>query len=175
MGRIPSLDGIRAVAVALVLACHYGNDFGISDFFNVGDLGVRIFFVISGFLITSLLLKELKQAGSIDLKRFYFRRTLRIFPPFYFYLGAMLALSALGLCNLTFRGALPAFTYTSNYWTEWNLSGFVTSHSWSLATEEQFYLIWPFVLWDSGANPRVMGPVRGRLCIASTAWHHLRR
>jgi len=152
MTRIPSLDGIRAIAVTLVLACHYGNDFGIPDFFNVGDLGVRIFFVISGFLITNLLLKELNRTGGIDLKRFYFRRTLRIFPAFYFYLGVMLLLSALELNHLTFRGALPALTYTSNYWNEWKFSGYVTSHTWSLATEEQFYLIWPVVLCVVGRS-----------------------
>lgn len=115
-----------------------------------GDLGVRIFFVISGFLITTLLLKELDGTGDISLRRFYFRRTLRIFPPFYFYLAVMLLISAFGLGRLTFRNALPALTYTSNYWSAFDSAGFATSHTWSLSTEEQFYLVWPFLLWFVG-------------------------
>jgi len=107
MGRIPSLDGLRAIAVSLVIACHFGNDFGVPDVFNLGDLGVRIFFVISGFLITGLLLKEIDRTGKIGLTSFYFRRTLRIFPAFYFYMGVMLLLSASSLNHLTIWGALP--------------------------------------------------------------------
>ena len=149
--RIPSLDGIRALAIALVILCHFGNDTGHGDPYNLGSLGVRIFFVLSGFLITGLLLKEFDRTKSINLPRFYFRRTLRIFPPFYCYLGVMLMISAFGWSTLTFDDALPALTYTSNYWSKFQTAGFVTSHTWSLATEEQFYLIWPlaFILLGS--------------------------
>lgn len=147
---IPSLDGIRAIAVGFVLLDHYGDDLFGRDPFNFGDLGVRIFFVISGFLITTLLLKEIDRSGGISLGQFYFRRTLRIFPPFYFYLGVMLVISAFGLSGLTFSGALPALTYTSNYWSTFSSAGFTTSHTWSLATEEQFYLVWPLLLKVTG-------------------------
>jgi peptidoglycan/LPS O-acetylase OafA/YrhL len=155
MGRIPSLDGLRAIAVSLVIACHFGNDYELPYFNNLGDLGVRMFFVISGFLITGLLLKELDRTGEISLSWFYFRRTLRIFPAFYFYMGVMLVLSASSLNHLTLLGALPALTYTSNYWSEWDAAGYVTSHTWSLATEEQFYLIWPFTLALAGRSRAV--------------------
>lgn len=148
--RIPSLDGLRTIAVSLVIICHLGNDYGIPDFFDSGNLGVRIFFVISGFLITGILLREFDERGTISLRQFYFRRTLRIFPAFYAYLAIMLLVSALGWGNLTPTGAIPALTYTSNYWAVWDQSGYATSHTWSLSTEEQFYLIWPALLLISG-------------------------
>jgi peptidoglycan/LPS O-acetylase OafA/YrhL len=146
---IPSLDGLRAVAVGLVLICHFGNDYGFDDVFNSGDLGVRIFFVISGFLITSLLLREIDFAGRLDLPRFYLRRTLRIFPAFYVYIAVMLALGALGVAQINIASAIPALTYTSNYWVVPG-SSYVTSHTWSLAIEEQFYIVWPGMLLIAG-------------------------
>src|SRR5215467_1615399 len=90
-GRIRSLDGLRAVSIGLVMISHL---LGIRGFFipeaagrifELGELGVRVFFVISGFLITSILLKELADRNSVNLVRFYFRRTLRIFPPYYLF------------------------------------------------------------------------------------------
>lgn len=99
--RIPSLDSLRAVAIMMVIAQHLssGHTIAMLDYlwrFQFGDLGVRIFFVISGFLITSLLRKEFRKNGRIDLSRFYLRRALRIFPAYYTFL-AILALSALAL------------------------------------------------------------------------------
>jgi peptidoglycan/LPS O-acetylase OafA/YrhL len=141
--RIPSLDGIRAVSIALVLVSHFGRDAELQDPLDLGLLGVRIFFVISGYLITGLLLKEMQEDGRVNLLRFYFRRTMRIFPAFYFYLGCMLLVSVLGWGGLSFRQALPALTYTSNYFPAPQM---LIRHTWSLATEEQFYLIWPAVL-----------------------------
>jgi len=146
--RIPSLDGIRAVSILLVIIWHYGRDAGWGDLLFIGPLGVRIFFVISGYLITGLLLKELEQDGRISLIRFYFRRTMRIFPAFYFYLACMLLISAVGWAGLSFRQALPALTYTSNFCVPTLQSA--VAHTWSLATEEQFYLIWPAALALSG-------------------------
>ncbi|MEP6900468.1 MAG: acyltransferase [Actinomycetota bacterium] len=98
-----------------------------------------MFFVISGFLITSLLLKD------SDLKKFYFRRTLRIFPPYYVYLMIFLILALLGWVDTPYQDLLASFTYTENYFYtghEWNL----VLHAWSLAVEEQFYLILPFMM-----------------------------
>ncbi len=108
-----------------------------------GALGVQMFFVLSGFLITHLLLKELNKTGTLSLKRFYFRRTLRIFPPLYAYLAVSLVLTHAGL----FAGTLPAFavaaTYTSNYFGG---GSELLEHTWSLSLEEQFYLLWPAAL-----------------------------
>jgi peptidoglycan/LPS O-acetylase OafA/YrhL len=148
VSRIPSLDGMRAVSIALVIVSHYCREVNWGDPFGLGLLGVRVFFIISGYLITGLLLKELDRDGSISLLRFYYRRTMRIFPAFYVYLASMLLISALGWSTLSFRAALPALTYTSNYFGP-SLHGLIR-HTWSLATEEQFYLIWPAALALSG-------------------------
>jgi peptidoglycan/LPS O-acetylase OafA/YrhL len=87
--RIPSLDGLRAISISLVLLAHLAGtrNFPLSvtagHVLGLGEFGVIVFFVISGFLITGLLLDELAKSDRIHLGRFYFRRTLRIFPPYY--------------------------------------------------------------------------------------------
>ncbi len=144
VGRIPSLDGMRAVSIVLVLFSHLLGTRGFpvtaTPLLDLGDLGVRIFFVLSGFLITGLLLKEWDRTAKIDLRAFYIRRTLRIFPAFYVYL-AVLALA--GPISLRDGDLLRAATYTINYSTthDW-----LVGHAWSLAVEEQFYLTWPLLL-----------------------------
>jgi peptidoglycan/LPS O-acetylase OafA/YrhL len=148
--NIPSLDGLRAVSVGMVVAAHMNDviaqkipyiPFWLYIFW--GSLGVQTFFVISGFLITLLLLKELNATGTISLGRFYFRRALRIFPPFYAYLAVALALTLGGFFAGELRAFLVAGTYTSNY-----LGGGseLLEHTWSLSLEEQFYLFWPAAL-----------------------------
>ena len=141
--RIPSLDGLRTISIAMVVVSHFFYTIGFTDKLNLGHLGVRVFFVISGFLITGLLLKELDKTSTVNLGKFYFRRTLRIFPPYYFYLFVILSFSLTGLVDTPLASFLPAFTYTSNYIhpNTWNLG-----HTWSLSVEEQFYLIYPGVL-----------------------------
>ncbi len=109
--------------------------------FRHGDQGVAVFFIISGFLITHLLLKELRRDGCINLKRFYFRRTLRIFPPFYAYLLVISILAVLGRVQVSAASMFAAATYTWNY-VPW-VGGWVIAHCWSLTLEEQFYLLWP--------------------------------
>ena len=151
--RIPSLDGLRAVSLCLVL---FGHLCGTSGFLprsagsvvgDLGNLGVRVFFVISGFLITTLLIDEFDQSGGISLRRFYLRRTMRIFPAFYAYIATMAAAGALGWVRLL-PGDLPhAVTYTSNYHEH---QSWLTGHLWSLSVEEQFYLLWPFVFAFGG-------------------------
>lgn len=140
--QLPGLGGLRALCAALVVFFHLGVP-------RVpGGYGVLAFFVLSGFLITWLLLHEEKRHGFISLRAFYMRRTLRIFPAFYAYW-----LLAVGLWWLaSHRGAKPvqwpqvlaAFTYTNNYYQ--SIVGdpnSMLSHTWSLAVEEQFYLLWP--------------------------------
>ncbi|MGH9877071.1 MAG: acyltransferase family protein [Nitrososphaerales archaeon] len=148
-GRIPCLDGLRAISITLVLILHLGIPYyvipsGIFGYISLGHLGVMIFFTISGYLITGLLLRELESDGRINLIRFYFRRTLRIFPPYYFLvLVYIIAIQAIGWIQLAPREAVHMLTYTSNYYPErvWE-----ASHFWSLAVEEQFYLLWPATL-----------------------------
>lgn len=142
-GRIPSLDGLRTISIVLVIVGHLFHVLGIGGFGNFGNLGVRVFFVISGFLITGLLLKEIAKTEKIDLLKFYFRRTLRIFPPYYFYLLVILGASLLGFIAVPLISFLSPATYTSNYF---NPANWYLGHTWSLSVEEQFYLILPGVL-----------------------------
>ncbi len=145
--RIPSLDGLRAVSIVLVIVGHLFHVLGYGYAGNLGNLGVRVFFVISGFLITGLLIKEIDKTSKIDLLKFYFRRTLRIFPPFYFYLLIIFTAALLGFIVEPLKSFLFAATYTTNYL---NPSGWYLGHTWSLSVEEQFYLLFPGVLLLAG-------------------------
>ncbi|MFI5239699.1 MAG: acyltransferase family protein, partial [Gemmatimonadales bacterium] len=106
-------------------------------------LGVLVFFVISGFLITSLLMSEREMTGAISLKRFYLRRVLRIFPAFYAFILVMAVATLLGAVHLTGRDFAYALTYTVNFEPNRALA---IGHLWSLSVEEQFYLLWPLTL-----------------------------
>jgi peptidoglycan/LPS O-acetylase OafA/YrhL len=157
--NIPSLDGLRAVSVCMVIAGHMGWVIGqkipfVSFWIYVfwGSLGVQTFFVISGFLITLLLLKELNTTGTISLGRFYFRRALRIFPPFYAFLAVSLALTLAGV----FAGKLSAFIVAATYTTNYLGGGSdLLEHTWSLSLEEQFYLLWPAALLLLGTRKSI--------------------
>jgi peptidoglycan/LPS O-acetylase OafA/YrhL len=148
--RIHSLDGIRAVSILLVVVDHMGG----RAVLEMGSLGVRIFFIISGYLITSLLLDELSKTGRINLFRFYYRRTMRIFPAFYFYLGCVLFLAAIGWVTLSKWDAIIAISYTSNFFS--NQLDPLVQHTWSLAAEEQFYLVWPLALMLAGRRHAIL-------------------
>jgi peptidoglycan/LPS O-acetylase OafA/YrhL len=134
MRRVASLDGLRALAVLPVLATHSFSALPI------GGVGVSVFFVLSGYLITSLLLRERDDTGRIALGLFYLRRAARLYPA----LLAMLAVTvALG------GGVGPALiagTYTTNLFNSFGIGNAPYAHTWSLAMEEQFYLVWPFLL-----------------------------
>lgn len=152
--RIPSLDGLRAVSILLVLVSHlaYTNHFVFSSpsilrWLDVGSLGVRVFFTISGYLITRLLLQELDTHGTVYLPRFYLRRALRIFVPYYFYVLVVLLVHSFGWVQLTSQDVFHAFTYTVNYYPD---RSWVIGHGWSLSVEEQFYLLWPAILLLAG-------------------------
>jgi peptidoglycan/LPS O-acetylase OafA/YrhL len=155
--RVPSLDGLRAIAVGLVFVSHLYNE---SDAIAaLGPIGVRIFFVISGFIITKLLLDEREATGRVSLKAFYLRRTYRIFPACYAYIAFVFALSVVGIAkDLKVSDIVFGLTYTTNYAPRVHWS---VAHLWSLAVEEQFYLVWPFLfmtLSDRGAR-RLLGAV----------------
>jgi peptidoglycan/LPS O-acetylase OafA/YrhL len=113
------------------------------NFLNSAELGVHVFFVISGFLITRLLLDELARKRRIALGRFYLRRTLRIFPPYYTLIGVLVLAGMAGAIQLAHHDGLRALTYTTNY--DEGRSWYI-GHTWSLSVEEQFYLLWPAVL-----------------------------
>ncbi len=114
---------------------------------NVAHFGVRVFFVISGFLITSLLVSEIRKTATIGLGAFYLKRAFRIFPAYYFYLGAVAVLALLGAAPLPWIDALLAATYTINYRVH---RSWWVGHAWSLSVEEQFYLVWPLAFRAAG-------------------------
>jgi peptidoglycan/LPS O-acetylase OafA/YrhL len=157
--RIASLDGLRAVSIALVLMAHLAGTRGfparLSVFMHFAELGVRIFFVISGYLISTLLFEDLRriEAGTLTrvgaLKQFYIRRVYRIFPAAYAFVLVVAALAAAGVLRLLPGDLVAAATYTTNFHQPraWWLG-----HLWSLSVEEQFYVLWPAVVLATGAR-----------------------
>lgn len=148
--RFGSLDGLRALSIIAVIWHHtapIGTAHALAD---AGANGVTLFFAISGFLITTLMLRERQRTGGIDLPAFYMRRSLRIFPLYYAtllaYVVIVYALERHSDAGRAFFNNLPYFaTYTSNLFVP--LDGRVIFYfAWSLAAEEQFYLLWPLVL-----------------------------
>lgn len=149
--RIPSLDGLRALSILLVIVGHaYRTKFHEgphSPFWLMtgnASLGVSIFFVISGYLITTLVLKENDRWGKISLRNFYVRRVFRIFPACYCYVAVVAMLGLFGALRITSVDVLSALTFTWNYSPHAKL--WAMEHLWSLSVEEQFYLLWPTTL-----------------------------
>lgn len=130
MRRLPALDGLRGIAILAVLLYHAGLLPG-------GFLGVDLFFVLSGFLITSLLVDELRATGRISLRDFYARRALRILPPLFATVALVLLLAPI----LKQPPLLPSLIFYANFVEEGSLGQL--KHTWSLSVEEQFYLLWP--------------------------------
>lgn len=164
-----SLDGLRFFSIVSVMAFHLGwPHLGARHW---GDKGVQFFFCISGFLITTLLLREQAERGSISLRNFYIRRVLRIFPLYYavllIYVILIWTFQRHEPAGQLFFQNLPSFaTYTSNWFMKYE--SHVDVHfwlSWSLATEEQFYLVWPVVIFLSGRKWQI--PVIFMLLLAS--------
>jgi peptidoglycan/LPS O-acetylase OafA/YrhL len=156
--RIPSLDGLRGIAILFVLCSHLWHSLPLPSrivgrlrpFLDDGDIGVNMFFVLSGYLITTLLLKELGKTGTIRLKHFYIRRAFRIWPAFYAYIGLVSLFVLAGVLHITWSGIALAATFLWNF-----RSLFVRDagpdhgacgHIWTLSIEEQFYLFWPVAL-----------------------------
>jgi peptidoglycan/LPS O-acetylase OafA/YrhL len=162
--RIPSLDGLRALSILLVVALHSLQRFerthpisGIWGAIFDGDTGVFIFFVISGYLITSLLLHEHQKRGSISLRGFYFRRAMRILPPLYTYVGFLLLLGWFGKLQIVKLDIIAALFFFHDYvgGAMWSLE-----HFWTLSIEEQFYFLWPFLLLYALRKPGLEGRLK---------------
>ncbi len=147
LGHQPALDGIRAVAVISVIAFH-----GNVSFLRGGFLGVDIFFVLSGFLITDRLLEERISTDRISQRAFYARRALRLLPALAVVLAVVLVYSQVFettlMAGLTRREGVATAGYGANWYDLWHGAPLPTplSHTWSLAIEEQFYLLWPLLL-----------------------------
>jgi len=139
--RLEGLDGLRAVCVFTVIGQHLGQNSPIP-----GSLGVSCFFVLSGFLITYLMLKEYAETGALSIPAFYARRALRIFPAYYVFIALTFLIAYVRHGAWPISLSVTALTYTVNYYiaTEHIASGI--AHAWSLAVEEQFYLLWPIAV-----------------------------
>src|SRR6476660_8400096 len=163
---LPGLDGLRAIAVAAVMIYHANH-----EWLSGGFLGVEVFFVISGYLITLLLVAEHERKGRIDLGQFWKRRARRLLPALLLLLAGLAVFMALfrrrpmGRTRGDFTGGI---FYISNWYQIFVGQGYTANeafvplrHLWSLAVEEQFYLIWPLVMvavllrWSGRALPRI--------------------
>jgi peptidoglycan/LPS O-acetylase OafA/YrhL len=169
---LPAIDGLRALSIIAVLLYHDG------ELVRGGYLGVDVFFVLSGFLITSLLFQEWRRTARVDLRGFYLRRALRLFP-------ALAALLAVALAFALLRPNAPqspkilrGVGYSVLYLTNWiaapdPMALGPLSHTWSLAVEEQFYLLWPLVFLGllrlTKGRPRLSAAIFGLAALAA-AW-----
>lgn len=144
----PELDGIRAIAALMVMFFHFPGGGPLGRFMVLGQTGVDLFFVLSGFLITTILLQS-PHGDWQEVRKFYIRRTLRIFPLYYGYLA--LSCVVFGMVSRWF------WVYLQNWPIALGADLHGPAHFWSLAVEEQFYLVWPFLVlfwprrWLSGA------------------------
>jgi peptidoglycan/LPS O-acetylase OafA/YrhL len=151
----PSLDGLRGIAVLAVMATH----FNAPGIINGGLVGVTLFFVLSGYLITTLLLTEHASAGGVNVVRFYRRRAARLLPALALVLVAVgAALVIDGHTDMAIASVATSSLYVSNLAVANGIYLGPLEHTWSLALEEQFYLLWPAIL--------IMGIARKRLLIS---------
>ena len=171
---IPSLDGLRAVSISIVLVSHAGFGSAVP-----GGLGVTIFFFLSGYLITTLLFDEYERSGRIDIGKFYLRRVFRLFPPLVVTLIIAYALVILGLLdgNISWTGVLAQLLYFANYYGLFfdpgNTTAVGTGILWSLAVEEHFYLIYPALLVGLlalGSSRQRIVVVLAIACLAVLVW-----
>lgn len=169
LGHRPGLDGLRGIAIGLVLVQHSQ----IPDMWIAGEVGVCLFFVLSGFLITEQLVAEHRGDGRISLRGFYARRVRRLGPAFALALvgAGLLAVALPTVSVVTFGDVGWALSYVGN----WHLvadpspgSMGILAGTWSLAVEEQFYLLWPLVvIWAMRRGPSWLGWIAGAGIVAS--------
>jgi peptidoglycan/LPS O-acetylase OafA/YrhL len=171
---IPSLDGIRAISVLIVVLGHSG-----FDTFVPGGLGVTIFFFLSGYLITTLMLAEHERTGQINITNFYTRRVLRLMPPLLISLMIAYALTYTKVLpgGITGAGLAAQLLYFANYYglffDHGNTIPEGTGILWSLAVEEHFYIVYPLLLTlllGSALRSRTTGAFLGVVCLAVLAW-----
>ena len=152
LGHRPALDGLRGIAILLVVVAHAAPDAGIAP----GGLGVTMFFALSGFLITSLLLEEHAARGRVSFAGFYKRRVRRLMPALVVYLAVWFTLSVLGIGFVVEFGEVLVALF---YMTNWQMAAWGAAQpigiTWSLSIEEQFYLLWPLTFLLAKRWPRL--------------------
>jgi len=168
----PELDGIRAIAVLMVISFHIKGGVGV---WLSGDLGVQIFFVLSGYLITMLAIREERSRGALNLRAFYVRRFFRLFPLYYFVLATYCVLIfGLGVAPQKRELLARGLPYYLIYFQEWPFFLGVHDthqlvpfgHTWTLGIEEKFYLVWPLLAFALGKNfVRLRFPATAALAI----------
>jgi peptidoglycan/LPS O-acetylase OafA/YrhL len=139
--RLTALDGMRTVALAAGFACHIDQ-----HAMPGGFVGVDTFFVISGYVIASLLLREREMTGDISVSRFYLRRVLRLYPALLVMVLVVTPIAAVDHIGWPVPDGLAALSYVTDFWSNGFGHFTLLLHTWSLAVEEQFYLVWPVVL-----------------------------
>ncbi|HEY4188087.1 MAG TPA: acyltransferase, partial [Polyangia bacterium] len=150
--RIASLDGVRGIAITLVVLQHARLTlppvpllrdllWPVAD----GHLGVSVFFVLSGYLITRIMRTEHERTGTVSLRSFYFRRAFRILPAYFAFLSIMFLARHFGGLSISDKEFLGAASFTRNYVPP-DLKPWWLAHCWSLSVEEQFYLAWPLAI-----------------------------
>ena len=149
--RIGGLDGLRTIAVMIVFCSHYSvyilpSHADLLERVFPGMLGVAIFFTLSGYLISTLLMKEYAAHGSISLKNFYLRRLLRLSPALYLYVGITMICYLVVDKRVQITDFLAALFYVSNYYEIWRHTALYYMPVWSLAIEEHFYILFPLML-----------------------------
>ena len=178
MGYLPGLDGLRALAVIGVLLYHAD-----LSWMPGGFLGVDVFFVLSGFLITTLILEEFERSGRIDFAKFYLGRARRLLPPLLLVLAVVAVAAAVfyrDVASQVRADTIASLFYVNNWWYVFNESSYfefigrppLLKHLWSLAVEEQFYLIWPAIAYlvVRRLGRRGLLAVALVLAVLSTAW-----
>ena len=168
----PALDGLRAVAILLVILSH-----AHAPMFDGAFFGVDLFFVLSGYLITSLLLKEIQATGRVDFWQFYRRRFYRLMPPLAMFLAAYALLAPLVWPDLedVYSDALVSLLYLADYGIAFFDSPDTLLHMWSLSVEEHFYLVWPIaLLWLARrSSPGTLWRAIAALFVLGWAWRVL--
>jgi peptidoglycan/LPS O-acetylase OafA/YrhL len=163
--KFPAFDGFRGIGVVVVVFTHcpqvldssvYNTIWYVNQLSRVGYIALDIFFVISGFFITRLLLRERAKTGRISFKNFYMRRALRIFPVYYLTVFACYFIFKLGPAE-----TLSLLTYTFNFYHPLHAVPNPLEHTWSLSVEEQFYFFWPMLILI--ASPGRLNVVTGRV------------
>jgi peptidoglycan/LPS O-acetylase OafA/YrhL len=178
-GRILELDGLRAFAVAAVVLYHLvffartiAAPYWLEQvILTSGINGVNVFFVISGFIITVLLLREQAEHGTINLRHFYTRRLFRIFPALLVYVGAIFLLRVLNLVSVSYPNFAVSLLFLGNF-SLFDSKAWLLAHTWSLSVEEQYYLFFPPLLvgllrFHQGRSTLLFGALYVLLAIAS--------
>jgi peptidoglycan/LPS O-acetylase OafA/YrhL len=174
-GHIVTLDGWRGVAILIVIISHcaMGSSLQYQPWARFGFLGVDIFFVLSGYLITTGLLQEKAKIGSISLRNFYTRRVFRILPLVLMYLGTLCAISVFSDVNFSTHDLIGSLFFFRNFQVARDAGGISTSHFWSLSIEEQFYLVWPLLFLLSGVKRSLWLALSGAFACAGWRMYDL--